>query len=442
MFFIFDIYIVHYSHSLSCVCVCLSVSVSLQVSMVITNKEKNILKDAMSKAKLYQKKEITEGKEIMPIMNTVRLFLKQKRVLCYGGTAINAALNPEDKFYDAELDIPDYDFFSTNALNDAKQLADIFAKTNKYTIEAKSGQHYGTYKVFVNFIPVADITQCDPFIFERLWEEKLIKQGINYVPPNFLRWSMYLELSRPMGDTSRWEKVYERLDLLNKQYPLPKNACSNPKIKRDQYELHKDLSFLLHLDNSDKLFLDLKRILVKENVIFFGYNAFSEYVSAAKGVDSNIRKNIKNDVIDFEVISLDAAASASTIHRQLIKLGYKNVAVKDSTNPAISDYIEKCYEIVMNDIVLVHIYQSMACHSYHSIQDKKLRMQIKIASIETLFSFYFIFLYLNDHYVRSYRILCVAHTLMMIQAKHKYETNGLLKRFPICVLYTSDAADE
>ena len=44
--------------------------------------------------------------------------------------------------------------------------------------------------------------------------------GILYAPPNYLRMGMYLELSRPAGDTSRWEKVLKRLTLLNKNYPF------------------------------------------------------------------------------------------------------------------------------------------------------------------------------------------------------------------------------
>ena len=32
-------------------------------------------------------------------------------------------------------------------------------------------------------------------------------------PPNYLRMAMYLELSRPDGDVSRWEKVLKRLTL-------------------------------------------------------------------------------------------------------------------------------------------------------------------------------------------------------------------------------------
>ena len=32
--------------------------------------------------------------------------------------------------------------------------------------------------------------------------------------------NMYLELSRPLGDLTRWEKVFKRLTLLNKYYPM------------------------------------------------------------------------------------------------------------------------------------------------------------------------------------------------------------------------------
>ena len=48
-----------------------------------------------------------------------------------------------------------------NALDDAKELADIYAKAGFIEVEAKAGVHHGTFKVFVNYIPVADISQLD-----------------------------------------------------------------------------------------------------------------------------------------------------------------------------------------------------------------------------------------------------------------------------------------
>ena len=53
-----------------------------------------------------------------------------------------------------------------------------------------------------------------------------------YAPPNFLRMSMYLELSRPEGDVSRWEKVLKRLILLNKHYPLRGRSCDIDSVQR------------------------------------------------------------------------------------------------------------------------------------------------------------------------------------------------------------------
>ena len=46
--------------------------------------------------------------------------------------------------------------------------------------------HYGTYKVFVNYIPIADITSLDPGLFKAINRESIKIDGILYAPPNFL----------------------------------------------------------------------------------------------------------------------------------------------------------------------------------------------------------------------------------------------------------------
>ena len=47
-------------------------------------------------------------------------FLKEKKLVCYGGTAINNILPKRDQFYKPS-EFPDYDFFSNDALNHAKK---------------------------------------------------------------------------------------------------------------------------------------------------------------------------------------------------------------------------------------------------------------------------------------------------------------------------------
>ena len=53
-----------------------------------------------------------------------------------------------------------------------------------------------------------------------------------YCPPDFLRMLMFLELSRPLGDVTRWEKVLKRLTLLNNNYPLKAKNCSFDNFQR------------------------------------------------------------------------------------------------------------------------------------------------------------------------------------------------------------------
>ena len=77
-----------------------------------------------------------------------------------------------------------------------------------------------TYKLFVNFIPVADITQLDEEVFLKIQKNATLKDDVYYAPDTYLRMSLYQELSRPYGDISRWEKIYNRLTLLNETKPF------------------------------------------------------------------------------------------------------------------------------------------------------------------------------------------------------------------------------
>jgi hypothetical protein len=191
-----------------------------------------ILRSAVDKAEERQGRKDANSPDIKRIISVVENFIRSKKVICYGGTAINNILPKQDQFYNKDIEIPDYDFYSANALNDAKELTDIYVKEGFIEVEAKSGQHFGTFKVFVNFIPVADITMLPKELFNAIKKEAIKISGILYAPPNLLRMGMYLELSRPAGDVSRWEKVMKRLTLLNKHYPLSANQCAHVDFQR------------------------------------------------------------------------------------------------------------------------------------------------------------------------------------------------------------------
>jgi hypothetical protein len=194
------------------------------------------LKDAIHQNELAQKKDKKKAYLSDGLLNVVEQFMKRKKRICYGGTAINSILPKEKQFYNYDVDIPDYDFFSPTALDDAKELCNLFKKENVFHVEGKNAIFFGTYKVFVNFVPIADITQIHDTFYQFLLQFAIPVQDILYTPPSYLRMSLHQELARPKGDVSRWEKIYERMNLLNTYFPIlvkPPNKRQHMFIKNN-----------------------------------------------------------------------------------------------------------------------------------------------------------------------------------------------------------------
>jgi hypothetical protein len=371
-----------------------------------------ILRMAVDKAEEKEGIAIVNSPEVKKIINVVEEFLKKRKLIAYGGTAINSILPIEDQFYNKNTEIPDYDFFSPNAHQDAKDLADIYYKNGFQEVEAKNGIHEGTYKVFVNFIPVADITFLNKSIFQVLQKEAISKKGILYAPPNFLRMSMYLELSRPAGDVSRWEKVLKRLTLLNKNFPLKANDCWK-------------IDFQRKMENTENINIYdvIKNTFIKENVVFFGGFAISLY---SRYMPSKLKHKFKKNP-DFDVLSIEPLKTANSVKHALDNIGIQNVSIVK--RESIGEIISLHYEIKVEKDTVAFIYEPLACHSYNIININN--QAIKIATIDTMLSFYLAFLYSNKDYYDINRILCMSQYLFKVQQHNRLNQKGLLKRFSI-----------
>ena len=379
----------------------------------LNEKELLILRLAVDKAEKKRSKFISSPifKEIIHI---VEQFLKDNGFICYGGTAINNILPPYDQFYDRNTEIPDYDFFSPNALDDAKKLADIYYNAGFDEVEAKAGVHFGTYKVYVNFIPIADITQLDSKLYNALRKETIVKQGINYAPANYLRMAAYLELSRPDGDVSRWEKILKRLLLLNKHYPITTTYCNISDFIR---------KFDEPTTNLNTIYKIVKNSIIKQGLVFFGGFAIYSY---GKYLSHKERKQLIK-YPDFDVLSLDPLDSAETIKHELEKANIQNVTI--TKLPGIGEIIAPHYEVKVGKEIVVFIYEPLACHSYNIIKINN--KPVKIATIDTMLSFYLAFVYANRIYYDPHRILCICQYLFKVQARNRLEQKGVLKRFSV-----------
>ena len=127
--------------------------------MTFQDCELAVLRHAVDLNEDIKGRRVVGNSDVKEILKIVEQFIINKKLICYGGTAINNILPKSVQFYNKDVEIPDYDFFSPNAMDDSKELADIYYNSGYIDVEAKAGMHYGTYKVFVNFIPIADITQ-------------------------------------------------------------------------------------------------------------------------------------------------------------------------------------------------------------------------------------------------------------------------------------------
>lgn len=374
-----------------------------------------IVRMAVDKAGEKIGRRVVNSEDIKKIIKTVEDFIQRKSLICYGGTAINNILPQSEQFYNKDVELPDYDFFSYNALDDAKELADIYFKQGFTDVEAKSGQHHGTYKVYVNFIPVADITYLAKEIYAAIKKESIQVAGIRYAPPNFLRMSMYLELSRPVGDTSRWEKVLKRLILLNKHYPLEAKNCDNISFQRG----------MENADKSEEIYNNVKNTFINQGVVFFGGFAMSMYSQyMPKKNKSKVSK-----LADFDVLSNDPETTSEIVKERLTDIGIKNVKI--TKRLPVGEIVPLHYEIKVGNDTIALVYKPIGCHSYNVIDIQK--QKVKIATIDTMLSFYLAFLYTDRPYYNMFidRILCMSQFLFDVQQKNRLSQKGLLKRFSI-----------
>ena len=244
----------------------------------------NMKSDALEKAtkvaeKVVQQrysKKAQEGEDIISYddpkkYKVVKQFVKDRNLIMYGGVAINAALPRGAKIYSPTA-IPDYDFYSPDPWTDANDLAQkLYDAGYEYT-EVRSGVHKGTYKVFSNTWPVADVTYMPPDIFSELQTKK--KQGIRMIGDAKIIADFYRQIYG-LSDVYRWDKVAKRQKLFSKwNNPLKRSSCAKDVFANGKTDL--DVEHITALEVSSKYGKEKKLVLG-------GDVAYNIYVGIAGG---------------------------------------------------------------------------------------------------------------------------------------------------------------
>lgn len=376
------------------------------------------LQNAVEEADELIQYEQAHNPEILYAIDIVERFLRKKKRVCYGGTAINALLPKKLRFYDNEKSLPDYDFFTPNPDEDVNEIVLELKQAGFMEVIQRIGMHKGTFKVLVNFIPIADITQLDSEIYKIIFKRAIEKEGILYADPDFLRMGMYLELSRPRGQVERWEKVFERLTLLN--------VAFSPKVcKKSIQELvgKVHIPYLVHKSILDFV-LDNNRILVGAEVI-----ALYDWI-----LQKRYRKNPSVQWFlhkDGMMVFMSPEAIRDGIFLRE-KLGYDLIEME--TLRGKEELLPERVVLRYKNMPLLMIVQEVACHSYNVIPLKEGR-KLHIGTLETLLTLYFsldMFSDGNEKKYIQYSLLCLTQKLVeMTNAFHRLGDSSSLPKFSI-----------
>jgi hypothetical protein len=365
------------------------------------------LQKAIDTYEVLQGERLVNSEENIKILSILTKFLRKKGLMCYGGIALNNILPKKDQFY-SEHELPDYDVFSSNPVKDIKEIADIYYANGYDNCYASSNPiHLGSYKLFVNYMGVLDVTAVPPKLYKELYADRVTIDGINYTPVDFLRRSIYNELSNPEGDVSRFEKVFTRIEAVNKHYPI------HPP------EVYDSVSDSVCADVSDASYNILVDTLAKYGGIFFGGYALQVYSKyMPPGVGDFVKKH-KQIIYAF----IDDPSSVLSMLKSVCD--GKHIKITHQKHAAVGDIVGIHYEIFMDGGLAGVIYLPIGCHSYNVVKYKT--KQINVATIYNILHMYYSFIYINEPYYNRTFLKAIADCLYSIPQTG----SGPLNPFPI-----------
>lgn len=389
---------------------------------MIKAKTKTDTKNYLKKLdRILEEKHLIEKKKLFiqtkKIFKIVIDFIIKKKLLVYGGYAVNSILPKSKRFYNGYELPPDIDIFSTNSKNDAIELTNILFQNGYKFSEVKVGIHYETFKIYVNFMPIVDITNISKQFFNIMLQisnsekKDIMKYAsdckINIVPLAFLRLSLHLELSRPRGYIDRWIKLYKRMTLLYDYYPIPlMNTCDGffkdhskrfLEIKNKLYEIVEQLDLIIIGMDAIKVYLNKGGINIPEDFILHKHMTVVDiispkYINHTNLIISFLKPYLQsNEKLTFKKYSSLNKGDLLPYHTIIYFI--TTIDNEDRSRP------------------LIGVYESNACYAYKIINKHK------IASIDTILSFMYAWLLIQRSYLNKEKLKCILSWLLHIQYK-------------------------
>ena len=218
--------------------------------------------------------------------------------------------------------------------------------------------------------------------------------------------------------------------------PSRSRSASPSKSPSPEYSVHK--SNVSYSSNQEKELAEtdvyniVRDVFIKNRAVFFGGYAnilYSRYMPKH-------RRRIVQKIPDFDILSEEPRELCEAVVRELT--AHKYTGVKYTKHAGVGEVISEHYDIRIGDEVIAFLYKPLACHSYNTIRvngdgdaGAGAGETIRIATIDTMLSFYLAFIYADRIYYDINRILCMSQFLFDVQQHNRLKQSGLLRRFSI-----------
>lgn len=350
------------------------------------------IKDTRSKLEKFEK-----------LFDIMKDFFKKRKIIIYGGAAMNMHLPKEHKIY-TDDDFPDFDCFSCCPKKDAEDLSNLFAKNNYKYIEIKYAMHDGTYKIYVDFEPICDITKLSKKNHAILFKQASLIDGYYVTSVRHLKSASYLELAIPKSSLFRWQKVIQRIKLMENEFRNNKSSFSM-----------KSLQFISFNDKVNKCIKEMTSYAIENNLVLAGNTAIQYYLSSDNSIETEPTSfMLTNSSGVFQCLSDDMKTTVDKLKKCVEKHNFKNIQVREEHQDFITPYT-KIYVTYFDDkytferikLNLCTVYSANEhCYSYVKESDKR------VVSIFFLLHIMYHSLYIKEEDIDRVNIKNIINTLI------------------------------
>lgn len=334
--------------------------------------------------------ETEKKRKFTHILSLIEKFLIEKKIVLYGGTAMNMYLPKKHKFY-KDYELPDYDGFCVNPEKVALELVNILKKHSYEYITIRHALHDGTFKITWEFNDIADFSKISYSDYKLILKNSSTINNLKVANINLIKCNAYYELCLPKSAMFRWSKVFKRIMILEKNV-----AIKTVQYKSDYWITNKVPIIKIVLDN-------IVSYVIKNDYVFSGMKALLYYMNENIFDHKHLHENTR--YIQFWTDNVDQ--SISDIKIILMEHNVKYKIYNSKSNSFIPD--KKNIDVIINDkkIRLISIVNTDAnCFSYKTIKVNK--KNIRICTVPFMLYLFYYYLYVHNNTSSLLSIKCTS----------------------------------